>query len=144
MCQPAVSPVNAKSALLANWCHVQVALDRLWMAKRIPTGHHSAGKPVRVEDLVIVVDEPRRNSWERGVILEVHPGKDGRIRNADDRTKGGVLLRPVTKLAVLDVLDQPGMAEGRTSSNTGRGMCATVQDPSLSATAIGSTDPTID
>ncbi|XP_065084796.1 uncharacterized protein LOC135707005 [Ochlerotatus camptorhynchus] len=62
-------------------------------------------KPIQVGDLVVVMNEARRNSWEREVVEKVYPGKDGRIRSANVRTATGVLQRPLTKLAVLDVLD---------------------------------------
>ncbi|XP_062556700.1 uncharacterized protein LOC134221526 [Armigeres subalbatus] len=144
VCQPVANPVEVKSTLRANWNHVRVMLDRFWtrwVTEYLPVIARQSKwfgetKPVRVGDLVIVVDEARRNSWERGVVVKVNLGKDGRIRSADVKSKAGVFLRPVTKLAVLDVLDEDCMAEDRTSSNTGPGMCTTIQDPSPSAKTV--------
>ncbi|XP_062537670.1 uncharacterized protein LOC134205994 [Armigeres subalbatus] len=144
VCQPVANPVDVKSTLRANWNHVRVMLDRFWtrwVTEYLPVIARQSKwfgetKPVRVGDLVIVVDEARRNSWERGVVVKVNLGKDGRIRSADVKSKAGVFLRPVTKLAVLDVLDEDCMAEDRTSSNTGPGMCTTIQDPSPSAKTV--------
>ncbi|XP_065079713.1 uncharacterized protein LOC135702590 [Ochlerotatus camptorhynchus] len=136
VCQPTVAPLDITSAIRSNWNHVQVMLDRFWnrwIKEYIPVISRQSKwfqevKPIQVGDLVVVVNEARRNSWERGVVEKVYPGKDGRIRSANVRTATGILQRPLTKLAVLDVLEQVDMAEG-TSSNTGWSVCATVPDP---------------
>lgn len=137
VCQPAVIPQDEKSALRSNWNHVRVMLDRFWkrwIKEYLPAITRQSKwfgeqKPLKVGDLVISVNENVRNSWDRGVVVNVYPGKDGRIRRADVKTTAGIFLRPVTQLAVLDVQDEGGIAEG-TTSNTGRSMCAAVEDPS--------------
>ncbi|XP_062710405.1 uncharacterized protein LOC134288715 [Aedes albopictus] len=137
VCQPAAAPQDERSALRSNWNHVRVMLDRFWkrwIREYIPVIAKQSKwfgevKPLKVGDLVVSVNENVRNSWDRGVVIIVYPGKDGRIIRADVRTAAGVFLRPVTQLAVLDVLDKGGIAE-ETTSNTGWGMCATVEDPS--------------
>ena len=59
---------------------------------------------MKLGDLVIIVDEQfKRNSWLRGLIVAVHPGRDGIIRVADVKTQSGVYRRPVSKLCILDV-----------------------------------------
>lgn len=59
---------------------------------------------LKVGDVVVVVD-PRscRNTWPKGVVVNVYPGKDGRIRTVDIKTKTGVLTRPAARLALLPV-----------------------------------------
>lgn len=52
---------------------------------------------------MFVVDEGMRNSWTRGKVVKAIPGNDGRVRRVDVQTVNGVLQRPVTKVAVLDV-----------------------------------------
>lgn len=77
-------------------------------------------KPLKVGYLVISVNENVRNSWDRGVVVNVYPGKEGkdsRIRRADVETTAGIFLRPVTLLEVIDVHDKGGIAE-ETTSNT--------------------------
>ncbi|XP_058817850.1 uncharacterized protein LOC131681156 [Topomyia yanbarensis] len=69
-------------------------------------------KPIKVGDLVFVVDGTRRNGWIRGRVQEVHAGKDGRIRKAIVQTRSGLMRRSVSNLAVLDV---------RKDSKTGSG-----------------------
>ncbi|XP_062714717.1 uncharacterized protein LOC134291231 [Aedes albopictus] len=63
-------------------------------------------KPLEPGDLVVVVDENSRNSWERGRILETYPDKSGQVRRAKIQTSRGVFSRPAVKLAVLDVAVQ--------------------------------------
>ncbi|XP_062540958.1 uncharacterized protein LOC134208999 [Armigeres subalbatus] len=127
VCQPIANPVEVKSTLCANWNLVRVMLDRFWTrwaTEYLPAIARQSKwfgetKPVRVGDLLIEVDEAGRISWERAVVVKVNLRKDGRIRSADVKSKAGIFLRPVTKLTVLDVLDEDCMAEDRTSSNTG-------------------------
>lgn len=63
--------------------------------------------PIKVGDLVIVCDDdvPRKH-WTRGLVEKVFPGKDGQIRRVELRTNGRNLQRPVSKLAVLDVVSK--------------------------------------
>ncbi|XP_058979028.1 uncharacterized protein LOC131802654 isoform X1 [Musca domestica] len=55
--------------------------------------------------LVFVCDpEMARSQWSRGRVIEVFRGKDGVARSAKVRTSAGVYHRPVSKLAILDVV----------------------------------------
>lgn len=56
---------------------------------------------------MLIVNEGKRNGWMRGRISSVIPGKDGRIRQAVVKTTEGMLRRPVSKLAVLQVQGEP-------------------------------------
>lgn len=60
--------------------------------------------PVKEGMLVLIADEGNRNGWIRGRVIRTYPGKDGVARKADVETTSGVLNRPVSKLAVLDVI----------------------------------------
>ena len=42
-----------------------------------------------------------RGNWTIGKIIEVHPGKDGKIRNVTVKTPNGTYSRPITKIAVI-------------------------------------------
>lgn len=59
-------------------------------------------KNLKPGDLVIIIDPNLpRNTWPKGVIETVYPGRDGRIRTARVKTKTGLLIRPATRLALL-------------------------------------------
>ncbi|XP_055528011.1 uncharacterized protein LOC129720559 [Wyeomyia smithii] len=129
--QPTTLPTDVRFALRSNWKLTQVMLDnfwRRWIRKYLPiiarqTKWFNARKSLQVGDLVILVDEGVRNSWTRGKILEVYPGKDGHVRRAKVQTKSGIFERPATKLALVDIREMNGTAE-ETSSHTGGGMLA--------------------
>ncbi|XP_055614757.1 uncharacterized protein LOC129761081 [Toxorhynchites rutilus septentrionalis] len=111
VCQPVTMQSHNTSAIRSNWKHVQVMLDRFWsrwIKEFLPIISRQSKwfgevKPIHIGDLVMIVNEMRRNSWERGRVVKLYPGKDGRIRSADVKTSTGIVQRPLTKLAVLDV-----------------------------------------
>ncbi|XP_038105324.1 uncharacterized protein LOC119765476 [Culex quinquefasciatus] len=81
---------------------------RRWINEYLPTiakrtKWHSEAENIQVDDLVLIVNEGQRNGWTRGRVLTVIPGRDGRIRQATIQTSAGILRRPVSKLAVLQV-----------------------------------------
>jgi len=45
----------------------------------------------------------KRNSWPKGIVTAVFPGRDGMVRVAEVKTDGGTFKRPITKLCRLDV-----------------------------------------
>lgn len=55
------------------------------------------------DDVVIICDENKRNSWKKGVVDEAIRGADGAVRMVKVRTSSGVYTRPATKVAKLDV-----------------------------------------
>lgn len=54
-------------------------------------------------DLVIVIDETRRNGWIRRRVVDVTVGSDGRVWHVLVQTAGGLFRRPVFKLVILNV-----------------------------------------
>ena len=60
--------------------------------------------PVTVGAIVIIVDEnlPRR-CWPKGKIIDTVVAEDGQVRRVTIKTQFGIMQRPVTKIAVLDV-----------------------------------------
>ncbi|XP_065080970.1 uncharacterized protein LOC135703620 [Ochlerotatus camptorhynchus] len=105
-------------------------LWKRWVAEYLPTINkrskwQSEAQPVSRGDLVYIADEATRKTWIRGVVVEVYPGADGRIRQASVKTAKGEYRRPVTKLAVLEVQDRKsGSTEGPSPELRGGGMCA--------------------
>ncbi|XP_055623227.1 uncharacterized protein LOC129766665 [Toxorhynchites rutilus septentrionalis] len=110
-CQPMKTPVQDGIVLRSSWNLIQNVLDRFWnrwVKEYLPTISRrtkwfSDTRPIKVGDLVVVVDDQVRNKWVRGRVLKVFPGKDGRVRKVELQTSTGVYQRPVVKLALLDV-----------------------------------------
>jgi len=84
-------------------------------------------EPVRQGDMVFVCDPalPRRE-WRKGIMEEVNSGADGVVRRATVRVNdnGRTMLRPVSKLAVLDLSEAVphgvGDVDGQTLLSIGR------------------------
>ncbi|CAG7832898.1 unnamed protein product [Allacma fusca] len=94
-----------------------------WVKEYLPTLHKRQkwnidSPPVKVGDVVIIADDQfPRNTWPKGIVVKVYPGRDGRIRVVDVQTNTGTYRRPSTKIIVLDVLpkeseEKPILHEG--------------------------------
>ena len=58
---------------------------------------------LEVDDLVLVVDKNiPRGRWLLGRCMKVFPGRDGRVRTAEIKTKESSLIRPISKLCLLE------------------------------------------
>ena len=58
---------------------------------------------LKVDDLVLIVDEKSpRGRWLLGRILKIFPGYDQRVRVAEVKTKNSTLVRPISKLVLLE------------------------------------------
>ncbi|XP_062703041.1 uncharacterized protein LOC134285727 [Aedes albopictus] len=109
--QPPTKLAEPTKVTRTNWNMARQLLDqfwRRWINEYLPTiavrsKWFEEVEKLRVNDLVLIVDEGQRNGWLRGRVLAVNPGSDGRIRQATVQTPGGILRRPVSKLAVLQV-----------------------------------------
>lgn len=102
------------SDLLRNtWRTAQAMADKFWtqfVLEYVPTIMARSKwfkkiKPLQVDDVVIIMDENfKRNTWPKGIVVEVYKDKVGQVRSARVRTSLGTFLdRPVSKLAILDV-----------------------------------------
>ncbi|KXJ42085.1 hypothetical protein RP20_CCG000905 [Aedes albopictus] len=81
-----------------------------WCKEYLPTINqrtkwYTEQKPIRIGDLVFIVDGNNRKTWIRGIVEDVHAGTDGRIRRADVRTAKGVFRRAVANLARMEISD---------------------------------------
>ncbi|KAM8701708.1 hypothetical protein ACLKA7_007693 [Drosophila subpalustris] len=81
-----------------------------WLREYLPTltrrtkWFQPSPDPIAVDDIVVVVDEnSKRNSWPKGIVLDVHRSRDGQVRSAVVRTMEGMMTRPAVKLAKLDL-----------------------------------------
>lgn len=63
----------------------------------------SIRRNLQIDDLVLVVDQNLpRGRWLLGRVQEVFPGRDGKVRSAQVKTKSSSLTRPITKLCLLE------------------------------------------
>uniref|UniRef100_A0A1B0CYJ8 Uncharacterized protein n=1 Tax=Phlebotomus papatasi TaxID=29031 RepID=A0A1B0CYJ8_PHLPP len=94
------------------WRKSQRLADMFWkrwsreylpqLAKR--SKWHDQGRQLQVGDVVLVTDENGpRNQWPLAIVIEVRPGKDGKIRTVVVQTTKGKYCCPVTKIVPLDV-----------------------------------------
>ncbi|XP_013135105.1 PREDICTED: uncharacterized protein LOC106100681 [Papilio polytes] len=81
---------------------------RRWIREYLPTlttrgeSRKSEDNSPRPGDLAHIGDgHLPRNIWPRGIITRTFPGPDGVVRNVEVKTRGGLLRRPVKKVAVL-------------------------------------------
>ncbi|XP_055605645.1 uncharacterized protein LOC129753820 [Uranotaenia lowii] len=103
--------VPTDAAIRGSWDLIQQVLQTFWcrwIKEYLPTITRRTKwfeevRPIQEGELVVVVDEGVRNKWTRARVLKTFPGKDGLARHADLRTNRGILTRPFTKLALLDV-----------------------------------------
>ncbi|XP_073946597.1 uncharacterized protein [Choristoneura fumiferana] len=96
-----------------QWRRAQQLADtfwRRWVREYLPLLQHrrephSSGASPAVGDVVIICDSNMpRNTWPRGRITRIYPGKDGVVRVVDVTTsRGHVLRRPARKIVVLPV-----------------------------------------
>lgn len=100
------TPINR----LSHWNHIQNMVQGFWKRWRMEYLTSLQERPkwqqikrnLEVAD-VVVIKEPNLppTKWLLGRIESVTNGSDGRVRVASVRTKQGILLRPITKLALL-------------------------------------------
>lgn len=43
--------------------------------------------------------------WRLGRVVEIHPGRDGKVRVVSVKTQAGVMKRPIVKVCVLPITD---------------------------------------
>ncbi|XP_062545514.1 uncharacterized protein LOC134212033 [Armigeres subalbatus] len=109
--QPATSVTSVGNSLRDSWRLAHYLVDQFWgrwIREYLPTITRRTKwfdpvKPLEVGDLVLVVEENKRNGWLRGRIVEVTKASDGQVRRAIVQTKNGFLNRPAVKIAPLDL-----------------------------------------
>jgi hypothetical protein len=56
-------------------------------------------------DIVLMMDTSLpRNEWLMGRVVETYPGQDGRVRSVKVKTKTSQLVRPITKVCLLEAV----------------------------------------
>lgn len=69
----------------------------------IRTQWHARAEPMKVGDLVQVADDNRRGCWRLGRVIEAIASRDGQVRQAKVQTSTGLIHRPTSKMAKLDI-----------------------------------------
>lgn len=78
---------------------------RRWVREVLPTmlprqKWNRDTEPLRVGDLVLIADpESPRNTWPKGIIHRIIPGRDGRVRVVEVKTKTRLLRRSAARVA---------------------------------------------
>ena len=94
-----------------KWRQVQGATHEFWTRWRkdyLPTLTRRArwvgtAPDYRAGELVLMKEEnPVKGKWELARVLRTMPADDGIVRVVEVRTKSGVVVRPVSKLARLE------------------------------------------
>ena len=103
---------NADLCLRKQWRVAQALTEmfwRRWVKEYLPTltrrtKWHQPCRQLAPGDVVVIADDKAtRGVWPRGIVIAVHPGRDGTVRVADVKTTAGVYRRPVARLCYLDV-----------------------------------------
>ncbi|KAJ8711214.1 hypothetical protein PYW07_008456 [Mythimna separata] len=110
-----------------QWRRAQALADvfwRRWVREYLPLLQnrrepYGSGTPPKVGDVVVICDPNLpRNTWPKGRVTQVLPGKDGEIRVVDVMTRGLVLRRPTKRIVVLPT-ESPDGDGGRSVHDDG-------------------------
>ncbi|XP_070854705.1 uncharacterized protein [Drosophila suzukii] len=94
------------------WQSTQLFADHFWkrwVREYVPDlarrgKWYAKQPPLTIGSVVLILDENLpRNTWPKGIVTDVVLAKDQQVRSATIKTAHGILRRPVTKLAVLNV-----------------------------------------
>jgi hypothetical protein len=108
---PPPGEFDADNLYSRRWRYVQNLANQFWkrwVREYVPElvkRHKWLNENVnlKVNDLVLIKDESTpRCLWPLGLIVKVIEGRDGLVRTVHVRTKSTVLVRPVTKIVMLE------------------------------------------
>ena len=94
-----------------RWKNVQFLADKFWKSWtrqyipliQIRSKWHKFQPNIKVGDLVMIAENNfARNQWPMARIVEVYHGRDGLVRSVKLRTSTSELVRPITKLCLLE------------------------------------------
>lgn len=94
-----------------SWEVIQRQLNtfwKRWLIEYLPVIRRQSkwfeeSRTVQAGDLVMVAEPTKRNGWERGRIVRTVTNPDGRTRQAIVQIGKKTMLRPVSRLALLDL-----------------------------------------
>ena len=94
-----------------HWKHAEFISTQFWnqwLKSYIPELHKrqkwlQVSPNLAVDDVVLIVDQSTvRGQWPLGRVCEVNTGRDGLVRSARLQTKTGEIVRPISKLVLLE------------------------------------------
>jgi hypothetical protein len=94
-----------------RWRQVQYMADlfwKRWLKEYLPLLQerrkwNKIRRNLQAGDLVMVAEENvHRSQWPLARVVEVHTGKDNRVRSAKVKMRSTMLVRPITKLCLLE------------------------------------------
>lgn len=103
---------DSPEALINNYRAAQAMSNRYWhrwIREYLPEltrrqKWFNEGRKLEVGDVVLIVDpNSPRNTYPKGVIVEVITAKDDKVRQVIVKTATGQLKRPASKIAALDI-----------------------------------------
>jgi hypothetical protein len=103
---------SASYDLRQRWRRVQELIShfwRRWMKEWLPmlnvwSTWIITKRDMEIGDIVLAISpEQPRGHWPLGRIIKIFPGKDSHVRVAKVQVGNGTLVRPVTKLAPIEV-----------------------------------------
>ena len=110
--KPMLPLLDDGPSLRRSWIESQRIADSFWrrfVREYLPdltrrTKWFKKETPIKEGDIVITLDESHRNGWRLGRVCEVLRSKTSdQIRQALVKTSKGIMRRPVSKIAILDV-----------------------------------------
>lgn len=137
--QPGVTIGNSARVQRDTYAQIQSQLDifwQRWTREYLPVIRKQSKwfketRVLREGDLVMLVEEHVRNGWVRGRVENVIYDKEGRVRQALVKTSSGVLRRPVSRLAVLDVDRDSSAVSETVEMHQGEDVVASVEPATL-------------
>lgn len=108
---PGIFPEN-ELAIRNRYIKTQQFADsfwRRWVLEYLPTITRRTKwckpcKPINIGDIGFIWDAALRNSWKMGKVVDVVHGANHQVRQIVIQTATGLIRRPASKFAVLDVL----------------------------------------
>ena len=77
----------------------------------------SERRSFRPGDVVLVVeDQVNKEAWPLGLVREVFPSSDGRVRTVKVKTKDGEIVRDIRRICLLEADDSASVAEAADNS----------------------------
>lgn len=111
---PEPSLLDVRESRLTRWQRVQQLSQRFWKLwhddylNTLQQRHKLRQFHIKVGQMVVLKNSALPPcKWELGRVVQIHPGSDGITRVVTIRTATAELKRPIVKLCVLPVNDEP-------------------------------------